>query len=130
MSSAIEQAATYSWNVTSPSTPSESLEMSPSCVDDPFSVKTESVPLQSEGGAFSPRTSRAYSASHSMIAGHHFDSSEDEPAPIDYGSPLSLQPQLMPVRQIAITLEGADLWHQFFQAGTEMIITRAGRQAS
>ncbi len=29
--------------------------------------------------------------------------------------------------KITVTVEGADLWHQFYQAGTEMIITRAGR---
>lgn len=28
---------------------------------------------------------------------------------------------------IAISLESADLWHQFYQAGTEMIITKSGR---
>ena len=28
---------------------------------------------------------------------------------------------------IAVTLEGADLWHQFYSAGTEMIITKSGR---
>ncbi len=29
--------------------------------------------------------------------------------------------------KVEVTVEGADLWHQFYQAGTEMIITRAGR---
>ena len=29
--------------------------------------------------------------------------------------------------KVVITLEGADLWHQFCQAGTEMIITKSGR---
>ena len=29
---------------------------------------------------------------------------------------------------IVVSLEGADLWHQFYQAGTEMIITKSGRQ--
>lgn len=28
---------------------------------------------------------------------------------------------------IVVQLEGADLWHQFYQAGTEMIITKSGR---
>ena len=29
--------------------------------------------------------------------------------------------------KIVVTLEAADLWHQFYQAGTEMIITKSGR---
>ena len=29
--------------------------------------------------------------------------------------------------KITATLEGADLWHQFYEAGTEMIITKCGR---
>ena len=29
---------------------------------------------------------------------------------------------------IVVSLEAADLWHQFYQAGTEMIITKCGRQ--
>ena len=28
---------------------------------------------------------------------------------------------------IVVSLESADLWHQFYQAGTEMIITKSGR---
>jgi hypothetical protein len=31
--------------------------------------------------------------------------------------------------RIVIALEGAELWDQFFQAGTEMIITKSGRYA-
>lgn len=30
-------------------------------------------------------------------------------------------------KNIVISLEGAELWHQFYQAGTEMIITKSGR---
>ena len=30
-------------------------------------------------------------------------------------------------KNIMISLEGAELWHQFYQAGTEMIITKSGR---
>lgn len=30
-------------------------------------------------------------------------------------------------KKIVISLEGAELWHQFYQAGTEMIITKSGR---
>ena len=29
--------------------------------------------------------------------------------------------------KITATLEGADLWHQFYEVGTEMIITKCGR---
>ena len=37
---------------------------------------------------------------------------------------------LLPEKQdknIIISLEGAELWHQFYQVGTEMIITKSGR---
>ena len=30
-------------------------------------------------------------------------------------------------KNVMISLEGAELWHQFYQAGTEMIITKSGR---
>ncbi len=30
-------------------------------------------------------------------------------------------------KRIMISLEGAELWHQFYQVGTEMIITKSGR---
>ena len=33
-------------------------------------------------------------------------------------------------KKIVVTLEGAELWHQFYQAGTEMIITKSGRQVN
>ena len=46
------------------------------------------------------------------------------PSPMLFGSfvsPGKLDPN------IVVSLEGADLWHQFYQAGTEMIITKSGR---
>lgn len=46
------------------------------------------------------------------------------PACLSFGTHLSPEKQ---DRNVIISLEGADLWHQFFQAGTEMIITKSGR---
>ena len=46
------------------------------------------------------------------------------PACISFGTHLPPEKQ---DRSIVIALEGAELWHQFFQAGTEMIITKSGR---
>lgn len=49
-----------------------------------------------------------------------------------HGIPQSMQfgTYLPPGKQdknIVVSLEGAELWHQFYQAGTEMIITKSGR---
>lgn len=41
--------------------------------------------------------------------------------------PMSPQKPSRLRSNIDVTLEGADLWHQFYSAGTEMIITRSGR---
>ena len=49
---------------------------------------------------------------------------DTNPSPMLFGSfvaPGKLDPN------IVVSLEGADLWHQFYQAGTEMIITKSGR---
>ena len=49
---------------------------------------------------------------------------EATPSPILFGSfaaPGKADPS------IVVQLEAADLWHQFYQAGTEMIITKSGR---
>jgi len=46
------------------------------------------------------------------------------PACISFGTHLPLEKQ---DQNIVIALEGAELWHQFYQAGTEMIITKSGR---
>ena len=46
------------------------------------------------------------------------------PACMSFGTRLPLEKQ---DQNIAIALEGAELWHQFYQAGTEMIITKSGR---
>lgn len=46
------------------------------------------------------------------------------PSPMLFGSfvsPGKLDPN------VVVSLEGAELWHQFYQAGTEMIITKSGR---
>ena len=49
---------------------------------------------------------------------------DSNPSPMLFGSfvsPGKLDPN------IVVSLEGADLWRQFYQAGTEMIITKSGR---
>lgn len=46
------------------------------------------------------------------------------PACLSFGTHLAPEKQ---DRNVIISLEGAELWHQFFQAGTEMIITKSGR---
>lgn len=49
---------------------------------------------------------------------------EATPSPMLFGSfvaPGKVDPN------IVVQLEAADLWHQFYQAGTEMIITKSGR---
>ena len=51
-------------------------------------------------------------------------SAPNTPSPMLFGSfvaPGKADPN------IVVSLEGADLWHQFYQAGTEMIITKSGR---
>ena len=51
-------------------------------------------------------------------------SAEANPTPMLFGSfvaPGKADPN------IVVSLEGAELWHQFYQAGTEMIITKSGR---
>ncbi len=49
------------------------------------------------------------------------------PQSLQFGT--HLQPGMRD-NNIVISLEGAELWHQFFQAGTEMIITKSGRYAA
>ncbi len=49
---------------------------------------------------------------------------DTNPSPMLFGSfvsPGKLDPN------VVVSLEGADLWHQFYQSGTEMIITKSGR---
>ncbi len=46
------------------------------------------------------------------------------PACISFGTHLPPEKQ---DQNVMVALEGSDLWHQFFQAGTEMIITKSGR---
>ena len=49
---------------------------------------------------------------------------DTNPSPMLFGSfvsPGKLDPN------VVVSLEGADLWHQFYQVGTEMIITKSGR---
>ena len=46
------------------------------------------------------------------------------PACISFGTHLAPEKQ---DHNVIISVEGAELWHQFFQAGTEMIITKSGR---
>lgn len=46
------------------------------------------------------------------------------PPCLQFGTYLSPEKQN---KKIVVSLEGAELWHQFYQAGTEMIITKSGR---
>lgn len=59
-------------------------------------------------------------------------SPDESPAPPTCAAPQSMRfgTYLLQEKQdknIMISLEGADLWHQFYQVGTEMIITKSGR---
>lgn len=49
---------------------------------------------------------------------------EATPSPMPFGSFVASR-KADP--NIVVQLEAADLWHQFYQAGTEMIITKSGR---
>lgn len=53
----------------------------------------------------------------------HTDSTAIPPC-LQFGTCLSPEKQN---KKIVVSLEGAELWHQFYEAGTEMIITKSGR---
>ena len=46
----------------------------------------------------------------------------------NFATGISVQRPTVSNSKITATLEGDDLWHQFYSVGTEMIITKCGRQ--
>lgn len=65
-----------------------------------------------------------------MTAPLSSSTSAESSRPLSAPQCLQLGTYLQPGKQdknIIVSLEGAELWHQFYQAGTEMIITKSGR---
>lgn len=80
----------------------------------------------SHSATSSPSPSSSSAAEHPMSKCVELCGGSGILACLSFGTYLAPEKQ---DRNVIISLERADLWHQFFQAGTEMIITKSGRLA-
>ena len=98
-----------------------------------LSGPSSSINMEQEQDNMQPLSSKASISSFpdQYMEKMHVKTSEPiQPAVDTNPSPMLFGSFVSPGKldsNVVVSLEGADLWHQFYQAGTEMIITKSGR---
>lgn len=149
----VQKVETTSWNYSSqPPTPAKSVEITSPDGAEVYSVAIDTNPScytpsehlspgsNASGSSFDQAVNEETLSAHeynigsspkilqSSSLGREENFGGTSSSSDGFATGISIQRPTVSNSKISVTLEGEDLWHQFYSVGTEMIITKCGRQ--